>query len=167
MWTPWNTNFSSIPLTASTPLYRNRSSPLFRIRSPIQFCNLLTFNSPSNLELVEVTRASCSCSASVSRNSGSMSRVLSKSKDPMLMSSFGSMRLFSVWKIGAKALIDLILLSTVLISSSSTRSILLSMILSAKASCSTASFSTPSGFSSSRCWTTCFASTTVMIPSNT
>mmetsp|Transcript_86844 Transcript_86844/g.137034 ORF Transcript_86844/g.137034 Transcript_86844/m.137034 type:complete len:223 (+) Transcript_86844:663-1331(+) len=36
---------------------------------------------------------------------------------------------------------------------------------SAKAICSTASFSTPSGFSSSRCWMICFASTSVRIPS--
>ena len=61
---------------------------------------------------------------------------------------------------------DLILVSTSPSSSSETRSILLSMMRSAKANCSTASFSTPSGFSSSTCWTMCLASTTVMMPSS-
>ena len=151
MCTPWKTNFWSIPLTARTPLYRNRSSPLSRINSPIHLSSLLTLSSPSNLALVEVTRWSCSCSASVSKNSGSISNVLSKSNEPMLINSFGSIKLFCVLNIGAKLLIDLILDSTSCSCSSSTKSILFSIILSAKAICSTDSFSTSSGFSSSKC----------------
>ena len=63
-------------------------------------------------------------------------------------------------------MIDLILLSTSPSSSSETRSILFNIILSAKASCSTDSFSTPSGFSSSTCCVMCLASATVIIPSS-
>ena len=55
--------------------------------------------------------------------------------------------------------------STVSSSCSLTRSILLRRTRSAKASCSTASFSTPSGLSSSMCCTRCLASTTVRIAS--
>ena len=55
--------------------------------------------------------------------------------------------------------------STAASSASSTRSILLRRTRSAKASCSTASFSTPSGLSSSRCCTRCLASTTVRMAS--
>mmetsp|Transcript_48393 Transcript_48393/g.90670 ORF Transcript_48393/g.90670 Transcript_48393/m.90670 type:complete len:204 (-) Transcript_48393:16-627(-) len=47
-----------------------------------------------------------------------------------------------------------------------TRSTLFSKIRSANATCSTASFSTPSGFSSSKCCTMCLASTTVQMPSS-
>mmetsp|Transcript_14795 Transcript_14795/g.40553 ORF Transcript_14795/g.40553 Transcript_14795/m.40553 type:complete len:240 (+) Transcript_14795:603-1322(+) len=50
-------------------------------------------------------------------------------------------------------------------SSGETKSVLLSNIRSANATCSTASLTTPSGFSSRRCPKTCFASTTVRIPS--
>mmetsp|Transcript_4334 Transcript_4334/g.9889 ORF Transcript_4334/g.9889 Transcript_4334/m.9889 type:complete len:218 (+) Transcript_4334:512-1165(+) len=57
-------------------------------------------------------------------------------------------------------------LSTSCSSSSDTISHLFSRILSAKATCSTASFSTPSGFSSSRCSMRCLASTTVRMPSS-
>merc|ERR1712136_594418 len=46
----------------------------------------------------------------------------------------------------------------------SSKSHLFRIILSAKANCSTDSFSAPSGFSSSRCDSTCAASTTVIIP---
>mmetsp|Transcript_74137 Transcript_74137/g.194434 ORF Transcript_74137/g.194434 Transcript_74137/m.194434 type:complete len:340 (-) Transcript_74137:171-1190(-) len=48
-----------------------------------------------------------------------------------------------------------------------TRSVLFSRMRSAKQICSTASFTTPSGFSSLRCSMTCFASTTVRMPSRT
>mmetsp|Transcript_99058 Transcript_99058/g.174757 ORF Transcript_99058/g.174757 Transcript_99058/m.174757 type:complete len:238 (-) Transcript_99058:398-1111(-) len=63
------------------------------------------------------------------------------------------------------SLIMRILFSTSSSVGSSTKSVLLRMIRSAKAICSTASFSTPSGFSSSRCSMTCFASTSVRMPS--
>ena len=49
--------------------------------------------------------------------------------------------------------------------SSLTRSVLLRSSRSAKATCSMASFSAPSGFSSSRCCSMCFASTRVTMPS--
>mmetsp|Transcript_3402 Transcript_3402/g.8321 ORF Transcript_3402/g.8321 Transcript_3402/m.8321 type:complete len:218 (+) Transcript_3402:503-1156(+) len=68
---------------------------------------------------------------------------------------------------GANLLMALNLSSTFFSSASSgTKSHLFSINLSAKATCSTASFSAPSGFSSSRCCTTCFASTSVIIPSS-
>merc|ERR1719375_1803975 len=51
-------------------------------------------------------------------------------------------------------------------SDSSTRSVLLSSMRSAKAICSTASFSTPSGFSSSRWASMCLASISVTMPSS-
>mmetsp|Transcript_30333 Transcript_30333/g.66387 ORF Transcript_30333/g.66387 Transcript_30333/m.66387 type:complete len:235 (+) Transcript_30333:436-1140(+) len=63
-------------------------------------------------------------------------------------------------------LIILIRFSTSASFSSSTKSVLFSNIRSAKATCSTASFSTPSGFSSSRRSMICLASTTVRMPSN-
>mmetsp|Transcript_12722 Transcript_12722/g.32507 ORF Transcript_12722/g.32507 Transcript_12722/m.32507 type:complete len:237 (+) Transcript_12722:751-1461(+) len=67
---------------------------------------------------------------------------------------------------GAYLLISRNLASTFASSASSvTRSILLSSSRSANATCSTASFSAPSGFSSSRCCVTCFASTRVTMPS--
>ena len=50
--------------------------------------------------------------------------------------------------------------------STSARSVLLRTILSANATCSTASFSTPSGLTSSKCSLTCAASTIVMIASS-
>ena len=133
------------------PLYRKISTPLVSIISPIHLFNLLTLREPSNLELIEVTRWSCSCSASISRNSGSISSVLFKSNEPILIKFFGSITPCSVLNIGANPLIDLICFSTFRSSFSSTRSVLFSRILSAKAICSTDSFSMPSGFSSSTC----------------
>mmetsp|Transcript_57622 Transcript_57622/g.137012 ORF Transcript_57622/g.137012 Transcript_57622/m.137012 type:complete len:226 (+) Transcript_57622:504-1181(+) len=67
---------------------------------------------------------------------------------------------------GTASLMARSLASTSLRYNSSTRSHLLRMMRSAKATCSTASFSTPSGFSSSRCWMMCLASTSVRMPSS-
>mmetsp|Transcript_150097 Transcript_150097/g.418194 ORF Transcript_150097/g.418194 Transcript_150097/m.418194 type:complete len:238 (-) Transcript_150097:348-1061(-) len=63
------------------------------------------------------------------------------------------------------SLIIWIRFSTSTNAASSTRSHLFKRIRSANATCSTASFSTPSGFSSSRCAMMCLASTTVRMPS--
>mmetsp|Transcript_66250 Transcript_66250/g.132929 ORF Transcript_66250/g.132929 Transcript_66250/m.132929 type:complete len:234 (+) Transcript_66250:540-1241(+) len=76
-----------------------------------------------------------------------------------------STSLFTQRLICTDSLIMRILLSTSPRAASSTRSHLFSRIRSAKATCSMASFSTPSGFSSSRCWMMCCASTTVRMPS--
>mmetsp|Transcript_7256 Transcript_7256/g.11842 ORF Transcript_7256/g.11842 Transcript_7256/m.11842 type:complete len:234 (+) Transcript_7256:533-1234(+) len=75
--------------------------------------------------------------------------------------------LFIARRIWTLSLMARIRFSTSTSSSSFTRSVLFRMMRSAKAICSTASFSTPSGFSSSRCWMMCFASTRVRIPSRT
>merc|ERR1719399_1026247 len=68
-------------------------------------------------------------------------------------------------RIGASLLMERSRFSTRFRSSSETRSILFRRRRSAKATCSTASFSTPSPLSSSRCCSTCLASTSVTIPS--
>mmetsp|Transcript_23792 Transcript_23792/g.62339 ORF Transcript_23792/g.62339 Transcript_23792/m.62339 type:complete len:322 (-) Transcript_23792:94-1059(-) len=113
-----------------------------------------------------VTLSSCSCSPSVSRNSGSISSVFFRSKALMPSTWSTDTWDFSLRMIGAKALMPFRRCSTATNSGSVARSILFSRMRSAKATCSTASFSAPSGFSSSRCWMMCFASTSVMIPSN-
>mmetsp|Transcript_27539 Transcript_27539/g.68459 ORF Transcript_27539/g.68459 Transcript_27539/m.68459 type:complete len:202 (-) Transcript_27539:17-622(-) len=66
---------------------------------------------------------------------------------------------------GAYLLISRRRFSTRSKSSAVTRSTLLRSSRSAKATCSTASFSAPSGFSSSRCCSMCFASIRVTTPS--
>mmetsp|Transcript_59547 Transcript_59547/g.159546 ORF Transcript_59547/g.159546 Transcript_59547/m.159546 type:complete len:232 (-) Transcript_59547:186-881(-) len=135
--------------------------------SPIQDFSFITWSSPSNLQLTDETLASCWCSPSVLRKSGSIWSTRSISKAPTLMRLFGSTLLCWHRKTGA---CELMAFSRASIASSSaasvTRSVLFSRMRSAKATCSTASFSTPSGFSSSKCCRTCFASTTVMIPSS-
>mmetsp|Transcript_3754 Transcript_3754/g.11709 ORF Transcript_3754/g.11709 Transcript_3754/m.11709 type:complete len:260 (-) Transcript_3754:14-793(-) len=117
---------------------------------------------------MELTLESCEWSPSPAcRNSGSNSSTRCTSKAFRLITHFGSTA--DCWHLmtGACELIALIFCSILASSASSgTRSVLFSSTLSAKAICSTASFSTPSGFSSSRCWTMCFASTTVQMPSS-
>mmetsp|Transcript_16968 Transcript_16968/g.51430 ORF Transcript_16968/g.51430 Transcript_16968/m.51430 type:complete len:270 (+) Transcript_16968:825-1634(+) len=113
-----------------------------------------------------LTLLSCSCSPSVLRNSGSMSSVFFRSKALMLSTESTETCAFSVRMIGANALMPLSRLSIRKRSASLTRSILLSSRRSAKATCSTASFSTPSGFSSSRWSSMCLASISVTIPSS-
>ena len=114
---------------------------------------------------MEETLGSCSCSPSVSRNSGSISRVLSRLNAWIPIRLFGSTWLFSHRKMSADGLTFLMRSSIAPSSAFSTRSILFSKMRSAKASCSSASFSTPSGFSSSRREMMCLLSHTVMIPS--
>mmetsp|Transcript_76310 Transcript_76310/g.170729 ORF Transcript_76310/g.170729 Transcript_76310/m.170729 type:complete len:237 (-) Transcript_76310:8-718(-) len=83
----------------------------------------------------------------------------------MLMSFFGSTWPYWVRMISALALMPLTAFSVSSNAVDSTRSVLFSSTRSANATCSTHSFSTPSGFSSCRCSKTCLASTTVMMPS--
>mmetsp|Transcript_49164 Transcript_49164/g.155620 ORF Transcript_49164/g.155620 Transcript_49164/m.155620 type:complete len:217 (+) Transcript_49164:852-1502(+) len=112
-----------------------------------------------------LTLLSCSCSPSVLRNSGSMSSVLRRSKEEMPMRSLGSTCPFSHRKMVALGLSLRSRSSMAGSSASGTRSVLLSKMRSAKATCSAASFSTPSGFSSSMRARMCFESQTVMIAS--
>mmetsp|Transcript_72292 Transcript_72292/g.200381 ORF Transcript_72292/g.200381 Transcript_72292/m.200381 type:complete len:346 (-) Transcript_72292:376-1413(-) len=165
MCTPWKMNFLACPLTASTPLYRKRSFDVSSINSLSHIFNCWWFNSPSKRTLVELTLASCWCSPSVFKNSGSIFKTLSNEKARMLMSLDGSTCPYCVRMISASALMPLMARCTSSRAASSTRSLLFSSTRSAKASCSTHSFSTPSGFSSRKCSMTCFASTTVMMPS--
>mmetsp|Transcript_24465 Transcript_24465/g.81304 ORF Transcript_24465/g.81304 Transcript_24465/m.81304 type:complete len:246 (+) Transcript_24465:427-1164(+) len=134
--------------------------------SEIHMFSFLTLRKPSNFALVEETLLSCSCSPSVLRNSGSISSVLCRSKEEMPMRSLGSTCPFSHRKMVALGLSLRSRSSMAGSSASETRSVLLSKIRSAKATCSTASFSAPSGFSSSRCCSMCFASTSVTIASS-
>ena len=122
---------------------------------------------PENFVLVEDTVGSCSCSPSVLRNSGSIFKVFSSEKELIPIKFFGSTLEYWHRKISALGLICLIRPVMVSSSSSDTKSVLLRSIRSAKATCSAASFSTPSGFSSSSRVRMCFASVTVMIPSST
>mmetsp|Transcript_23943 Transcript_23943/g.68147 ORF Transcript_23943/g.68147 Transcript_23943/m.68147 type:complete len:233 (-) Transcript_23943:248-946(-) len=151
MCTPWKMNFLACPLTASTPLYRKRSFDVSSINSLSHIFNCWWFNSPSKRTLTELTVESCWCSPSVLRNSGSIFKTFSNEKDLMLMSLDGSTSPYFVWMISASVLMPLIALCTSSMVFSSTKSHLFSRIRSAKANCSTHSFSTPSGFSSRRC----------------
>mmetsp|Transcript_91666 Transcript_91666/g.245890 ORF Transcript_91666/g.245890 Transcript_91666/m.245890 type:complete len:215 (+) Transcript_91666:625-1269(+) len=111
------------------------------------------------------TRLSCWWSWLSSKNASSISMILSREKPRMPRTKSISTSLFVVRLMGTVALMARILFSTSTSVASSTRSHLFKRIRSANAICSTASFSTPSGFSSSRCWMTCAASTSVRIPS--
>mmetsp|Transcript_5386 Transcript_5386/g.9030 ORF Transcript_5386/g.9030 Transcript_5386/m.9030 type:complete len:222 (+) Transcript_5386:939-1604(+) len=113
-----------------------------------------------------LTVVSCSCSPSVLRNSGSISRVRLRSKAPMSSTQSTATSAFVQRLIGTVEFIALMRVSMRKRSSAVTRSVLLSKMRSAKATCSTASFSAPSGFSSSRCCSICLASTTVTMPSS-
>mmetsp|Transcript_2731 Transcript_2731/g.10711 ORF Transcript_2731/g.10711 Transcript_2731/m.10711 type:complete len:214 (-) Transcript_2731:802-1443(-) len=114
---------------------------------------------------MEETVSSCSCSLSVLRNSGSMSTVFFRSNAWMSRTESTETLDFSAVMMGAEELMDLSLAVMRSTSALSTRSILLRIMRSAKATCSTASFSAPSGFSSSRCCSMCLASTRVTMPS--
>mmetsp|Transcript_636 Transcript_636/g.2104 ORF Transcript_636/g.2104 Transcript_636/m.2104 type:complete len:325 (+) Transcript_636:625-1599(+) len=141
------------------------SAPLRCRRSPMNGSRESRSSSPRSMIETLVTVSSCMCSASVSRNPGSMARVRSRSNP--LMSSTLSTETLLCWqrKRGAKLLMARRRVSTRSRSASSTRSVLLSSRRSANATCSTASFSTPSAFSSSRCCSMCLASTRVTMPS--
>mmetsp|Transcript_32008 Transcript_32008/g.38747 ORF Transcript_32008/g.38747 Transcript_32008/m.38747 type:complete len:217 (+) Transcript_32008:603-1253(+) len=163
--TPWKTNFSFLPATERTPLYRKRLAPILEMISSIHMSSFLTFKKPSNFVLMEDTEGSCSCSPSVLRNSGSISSVFCKLKDLIPISFMGSTLLCWHRMICAVGFSSLIRFSIAGSSVSSTRSVLFNRMRSANAICSAASFSTPSGFSSSRREMMCLASVTVMMPS--
>ena len=119
------------------------------------------------LTATDVTRSSCMCSPSSSKKSGSNSRTRSNSKAWMFNNSFGSTCPCLHRVIDMAGLIFFNSVSILTNScSSGTRSILFNKTLSAKATCSTLSFSTPSGLTSSNRSMICFASTTVMTESN-
>mmetsp|Transcript_9903 Transcript_9903/g.29152 ORF Transcript_9903/g.29152 Transcript_9903/m.29152 type:complete len:264 (+) Transcript_9903:258-1049(+) len=152
---------------AMTPFIRYISTPFSVTMGSSQALNLPRSTSPSTVIPTEVTVASCSCSPSVLRNSGSISRVFSRSK--ALMFRTWSAETFACVErtIGANLLMALNLSSTFLSSASSgTKSHLLRINRSAKATCSTASFSTPSGLISPSLVKACLASTTVTRASN-
>mmetsp|Transcript_32876 Transcript_32876/g.94571 ORF Transcript_32876/g.94571 Transcript_32876/m.94571 type:complete len:282 (-) Transcript_32876:341-1186(-) len=113
----------------------------------------------------EDTRSSCWCSALSDKKPSSISRILSSENALMPKMKSMSTSLYLQRLICTPSLIILMRLSTSSKSASDTRSHLFSKILSAKATCSTASFSTPSGFSSSKCMIKCLASATVKMPS--
>merc|ERR1719478_1106486 len=88
------------------------------------------------------TVLSCSCSPSVSKNSGSISSVRLRSKAPMPRTWSGLTSDFVERTMGANLLIDRRRVSTAFKSSSlGTKSHLFRINLSAKATCSTLSFS--------------------------
>mmetsp|Transcript_79101 Transcript_79101/g.246318 ORF Transcript_79101/g.246318 Transcript_79101/m.246318 type:complete len:209 (+) Transcript_79101:164-790(+) len=166
MWMAWKTYFSFMPLTARTPFERKRSTPFSFRSQPIHSFNFCGTTSPAMSMPTEETRSSCWWSALSCRKASSIAMILSRENPRMPRTKSMSTSLFVVRLIGTISLIARIRRSTSSRSSSvSTRSHLLSRILSANAICSTASFSTPSGFSSSRCCTMCFASTSVRMPS--
>mmetsp|Transcript_13567 Transcript_13567/g.27737 ORF Transcript_13567/g.27737 Transcript_13567/m.27737 type:complete len:239 (-) Transcript_13567:144-860(-) len=142
------------------------STPFSRSRVASQLFNLVRSSLPSSSIPTLVTLSSCMCSPSVSRKSSSTSNTLLMSKAPTLSIFCTSTAEWVVSIISANLLMPLILSFSAALSSSSTRSILLRRILSAKATCSTLSFSTPSGFTSSKCWFACLASITVMMASS-
>mmetsp|Transcript_4516 Transcript_4516/g.12762 ORF Transcript_4516/g.12762 Transcript_4516/m.12762 type:complete len:214 (+) Transcript_4516:349-990(+) len=166
MWMAWKTNFSFMPLTASTPLDRNMSTP-FSFRShEIHWLSFCWTTSPGTSIPTDETRLSCWWSWLSSRNASSISMILSREKPRMPRMNSISTSLFVTRLMGTVLLMARIRASTsASCSSPSTRSHLFSRMRSANAICSTASFSTPSGFSSSRCWMMCAASTSVRMPS--
>mmetsp|Transcript_29711 Transcript_29711/g.90353 ORF Transcript_29711/g.90353 Transcript_29711/m.90353 type:complete len:202 (+) Transcript_29711:654-1259(+) len=161
----------------STPFMRYMSPPLSSSSCEIQLCSSARSSAPcctvrmcraapwSMLTLV--TLASCFVSPSLASSRVGLalsarcrSKPLIPSTDPTDTSEWAHL-----W-IGAKPLMPRSRASMRSSSSASeTRSVLLSRIRSAKATCSAASFSTPSGFSSSMRARMCFESQTVMIAS--
>mmetsp|Transcript_71090 Transcript_71090/g.206149 ORF Transcript_71090/g.206149 Transcript_71090/m.206149 type:complete len:346 (+) Transcript_71090:327-1364(+) len=165
MCTAWNTNLHGKSFTAKTPFVRKMSTPLSLRSQPNQSFNLAWSTSPLQLMPTEVTLSSCWWSALSSRKASSISRILSKENALMPKMKSMSTSLYLQRLIWTASLIILIRRSTSANSSSVAKSVLFSRILSAKATCSTASFSTPSGFSSSKWLIRCLASTTVRMPS--
>mmetsp|Transcript_25251 Transcript_25251/g.58886 ORF Transcript_25251/g.58886 Transcript_25251/m.58886 type:complete len:257 (+) Transcript_25251:596-1366(+) len=151
---------------ASTPFMRKMSAPFSCRILPTHACTDCRSTTPGWMMLRLVTVWSCMCSPSVLRNSGSISSVRLRSKPLMLRTQSGETLERVQRMIGANWLMLFSRASTRTRSSSVTRSVLFSSIRSANATCSTASFSAPSGFSSSRCCSMCFASTSVTMPSS-
>mmetsp|Transcript_89735 Transcript_89735/g.231669 ORF Transcript_89735/g.231669 Transcript_89735/m.231669 type:complete len:253 (-) Transcript_89735:502-1260(-) len=151
--------------TARTPFVRKMSTPFSLSNHCNHSFNLVWSTSPGTMMPTEVTRSSCMCSWLSWRKASSISRILSRENAWM-----PRMKSMSTWlcvqrRICTASLIMRIRFSTSSSSASDTRSHLFSKMRSAKATCSTASFSTPSGFSSSKWATRCFASHTVKMPS--
>mmetsp|Transcript_74180 Transcript_74180/g.179211 ORF Transcript_74180/g.179211 Transcript_74180/m.179211 type:complete len:242 (+) Transcript_74180:611-1336(+) len=142
------------------------SAPLVCRMSLTHDCTASRSTSPGWMMLREVTLLSCSCSPAVLRNSGSISSVRLRSKPRMSSTLSTEISELSVRMMGAKPLSERSRFSTRSRSASETRSVLLSSMRSANATCSTASFSAPSAFSSSRCCSMCLASTSVTMPSS-
>ena len=111
---------------------------------------------------------SCLCSCYSSRSWSSISNALSRLKNFWSKRAPNGISLLLSYtcSIGHYVLNSLIFLMAASIYSFEHKSILFSKTLSEKHTCSTASFSTPSGFSSSILGIMCLASTTVIIPSN-
>mmetsp|Transcript_52872 Transcript_52872/g.128110 ORF Transcript_52872/g.128110 Transcript_52872/m.128110 type:complete len:289 (-) Transcript_52872:77-943(-) len=167
MCTPWNTNFSFIPWIESTPLLLYMSTPLSLSSVLIHLLSFAKSSMPSFWMPTDVMLLSCVCSCpSSARKPGSMSTTLCKSKarTPRTLSN-GTTALSH--RITSPVLLILrSLFSTSSRCSGDTRSVLFSSILSANTTCSTHSFSAPSGFTSSKCCITCFASTKVTMASS-
>mmetsp|Transcript_48631 Transcript_48631/g.93009 ORF Transcript_48631/g.93009 Transcript_48631/m.93009 type:complete len:239 (-) Transcript_48631:103-819(-) len=143
------------------------SAPFSSSKSLNQSLSLSKFTSPSTWMPTDVTVESCWCSLSSSRKVGSISITLLRSKAPTPRIRSGATLDCEVSMISANALMLRSFASTVAFIFPLTRSTLFRRILSANATCSTDSFSTPSGFFSSRWARICFASTTVIIASST
>mmetsp|Transcript_83195 Transcript_83195/g.233085 ORF Transcript_83195/g.233085 Transcript_83195/m.233085 type:complete len:313 (+) Transcript_83195:457-1395(+) len=154
-----------MPCTASTPFVRKMSTPRSLSSQPIQSFNSAWSTSPGQWMPTEETRSSCWCSASSARKASSISKILSKENAWMPRMKSMSTSLYLQRLISTPWLIMRMRRSTSASSSSVARSVLLRRMRSAKATCSTDSFSTPSGFSSSRWAMRCLASTTVRMPS--
>mmetsp|Transcript_22419 Transcript_22419/g.74309 ORF Transcript_22419/g.74309 Transcript_22419/m.74309 type:complete len:322 (+) Transcript_22419:160-1125(+) len=162
MWTPWKTNFMSWPRMLRMPFMRKMLTPSLARRSVSHAFTRTMSSAPACRRPMDVIESSCTCSPSVSRKSGSMSSTFlrSKASTPSTKSSAKPLARSQRFS-GATLFSDRSFDSTAASSPSSRRSHLFRRMRSAKATCSTASFSTPSGFCSSRCCTMCFASTTV------
>mmetsp|Transcript_4971 Transcript_4971/g.16581 ORF Transcript_4971/g.16581 Transcript_4971/m.16581 type:complete len:356 (-) Transcript_4971:104-1171(-) len=166
MCTPWKTYFSSEPSMESMPFERKISTPFSRSKLPIQALSFSRFRGSAIVNPTLVTDASCSCVPFTSKKASSISTTVAKSNALMPSTSSMSTAACVVSMIRARALIFLIFeIKACFVSSSVTRSILFSTMRSAKATCSTLSFSTPSGFISSRCVERCTASQIVTIAS--
>lgn len=166
MWTPWKTCRWGLPWIARSPFERKISFPNSWRSVESHISNMSMSHSPSHSMPTLWTDSSCWWSWSGFKNSGSISIILSNSKARISKISWRGTRDCVVSKIDAGVLMALIRFFTASSSFGHTRSNLLRMIRSANAICSTDSFSTPSSFSSSKCWRICFASTTVIIPSS-
>mmetsp|Transcript_24297 Transcript_24297/g.26832 ORF Transcript_24297/g.26832 Transcript_24297/m.26832 type:complete len:227 (+) Transcript_24297:561-1241(+) len=130
-------------------------------RSTQQF-SIVMLTLPLTLSATEDTDSSCLCSWSSSKNSGSKSKTRFRSKANKFKSSLQSMLPYFVSvvvAVGFNFLISFLIFS---ISSAFDKSILFKRTLSAKHTCSTASFSTPSAFFSAKRSKMYLASTTVM-----
>mmetsp|Transcript_2238 Transcript_2238/g.6897 ORF Transcript_2238/g.6897 Transcript_2238/m.6897 type:complete len:279 (-) Transcript_2238:364-1200(-) len=162
MWTPWNTNLSSCPWMWRMPFMRKMSWPRLARSSVSQPFTETMSSGVVARSPTDVMVSSCWCSPSSSKKSGSISRTFS-SENALTPSTKSSAKPLprSQRTSGASLFSERSFASTLQRCASSTRSVLFNRIRSANATCSTASFSTPSGFSSARRSSTCFASTTV------